>query len=53
MLGVAAHFAMALVVAQYIHPATLANSYDIAAYPHSGYPDVASYLLSDTQRDAA
>ena len=26
---------------------TLTNSYDIAAYPHSGYPDVASYLLSD------
>jgi hypothetical protein len=27
---------------------TLTNAYDVAAYPHSGYPDVASYLLSDT-----
>lgn len=26
---------------------TLTTPYDIAAYPHSGYPDVASYLLSD------
>ena len=26
---------------------TLTSSYDVAAYPHSGYPDVASYLLSD------
>jgi hypothetical protein len=26
---------------------TLTNAYDIAAYPHSGYPDIASYLLSD------
>jgi hypothetical protein len=26
---------------------TLATAYDVAAYPHSGYPDVASYLLSD------
>lgn len=26
----------------------LTDPYDIAAYPHSGYPDVASYLLSDT-----
>jgi hypothetical protein len=25
----------------------LTNAYDIAAYPHSGYPDIASYLLSD------
>ena len=39
---------MALIVAQNAHPAVLTNSYDIAAYPHSGYPDVASYLLSDT-----
>jgi hypothetical protein len=26
----------------------LTDPYDIAAFPHSGYPDVASYLLSDT-----
>jgi len=29
------------------HHYTLTDSYDIAAFPHSGYPDVASYLLSD------
>jgi hypothetical protein len=26
---------------------TLTDQYDIAAFPHSGYPTVASYLLSD------
>ena len=26
---------------------TLSSTYDITAYPHSGYPDIASYLLSD------
>jgi hypothetical protein len=26
---------------------TLTNPYDIAAYPHSGFPDIASYVLSD------
>jgi hypothetical protein len=31
-----------------LHHYTLTDPYDIAAYPHSGYPDVASYLLSDT-----
>jgi len=25
----------------------LTDRYDVSAYPHSGYPDVASYLLSD------
>ena len=25
----------------------MTNSYDIAAFPHSGYPDPASYLLRD------
>lgn len=48
VLSTPIHFAAGLVVAQYIHPAVLINAYDIAAYPHSGYPDVASYLLSDT-----
>ncbi|MGH3768408.1 MAG: hypothetical protein ACRDS0_04835 [Pseudonocardiaceae bacterium] len=28
------------------HRYTLTDPYDIAAFPHSGYPDVASYLLS-------
>jgi hypothetical protein len=48
VLSTPIHFAMALLVAQYAHPAELTNSYDIAAYPNSGYPDVASYVLSDT-----
>jgi len=26
---------------------TLTDPYDISAFPHSGYPDVASYLISD------
>jgi hypothetical protein len=29
------------------HTYTLTNAYDLAKYPHSGYPDVASYLMSD------
>lgn len=48
VLGTPIHFATGLIMAQYTHPAVLTNAYDIAAYPHSGYPDVASYLLSDT-----
>jgi hypothetical protein len=28
--------------------ASLTTSDDVAAFPHSGYPDVASYLLSDS-----
>jgi hypothetical protein len=27
---------------------TLSSTYDVTAYPRSGYPDIASYLLSDT-----
>ena len=30
-----------------VHRYTLTDTYDIAAFPHSGYPDAASYLLSD------
>jgi hypothetical protein len=48
VLGAPIRFATGLIMAQYTHPAVLTNAYDIAAYPHSGYPDVASYLLSDT-----
>jgi hypothetical protein len=29
------------------HTYTLTNAYDLAKYPHSGFPDVASYLISD------
>ncbi len=48
VLSTPIHFAAGLIMARYSHPAVLTNPYDIAAYPHSGYPDVASYLLSDT-----
>jgi hypothetical protein len=47
VLSTPLHFAIAVMVALHT-PATLTNSYDIAAYPQSGFPDVASYLLSDT-----
>jgi hypothetical protein len=30
-----------------VHHYALTDPYDIAAFPHSGYPDAASYLLSD------
>jgi hypothetical protein len=30
-----------------LHGYALTDPYDIAAYPHSGFPDTASYLLSD------
>lgn len=42
------HAATTIIAVQYAHPAILTNPYDIAAYPRSGYPDIASYLLSDT-----
>ncbi len=48
VLSTPIHFATALLAAQCVHQAMLTDSYDVAAYPHSGYPDVASYLLSDT-----
>jgi hypothetical protein len=40
-------FAMTLIASQYVHPSALTNQYDIAAYARGGYPDAASYLLSD------
>jgi hypothetical protein len=48
VLGPPIQFATCLLMALYTHPAVLTSAYDIAAYPNSGYPDVASYLLSDT-----
>lgn len=47
VLAAPMHFAIDLSVLLYLHQYTLTNSYDIAALPHSGYPDTASYLLSD------
>jgi hypothetical protein len=41
------HFAAAVTALLRAHEYTLTNAYDIAAFPRSGYPDAASYLLSD------
>lgn len=46
-LGAPLHFAAAITGLLRAHRYTLTNAYDIAAFPHSGYPDAASYLLSD------
>jgi hypothetical protein len=42
------HFAADLTALGQAGHYTLTTSYDVAAFPHSGYPDVASYLLSDS-----
>ena len=47
VLGAPVHFAVALTAILHVRHYTLTTPYDLAAYPHSGYPDVASYLLSD------
>ena len=46
-LSAPAHFAVSLTALLRAHHYTLTDKYDIAAFPHSGYPDAASYLLSD------
>jgi hypothetical protein len=48
ILSAPVEFAITVIAAEYADPSVLTNPYDIAAYPRSGYPDVASYLLSDT-----
>jgi hypothetical protein len=47
VLGAPVHFTVALTAILHVRHYTLTTPYDLAAYPHSGYPDVASYLLSD------
>jgi hypothetical protein len=47
VLGAPLHFTVALTAILHVRHYTLTTPYDLAAYPHSGYPDVASYLLSD------
>lgn len=46
-LSAPTRFAIDLTALLRVHHYTLTDKYDIAAFPHSGYPDVASYLLSD------
>jgi hypothetical protein len=43
-----AHFTVTLTTVLHLHHYTLAGAADAAAYAHSGYPSVASYVLSDT-----
>ncbi|MGH3693123.1 MAG: hypothetical protein ACRDRX_03835 [Pseudonocardiaceae bacterium] len=49
VLGAPLHFAINMTAStqRNQHRYTLTHPYDIAAYPHSGFPDVASYLISD------
>jgi hypothetical protein len=48
ILGALANFTATLTVTLQLHHYTLAGAADAAAYAHSGYPGVASYILSDT-----
>ena len=47
ILGAPLHLVTELTALLAIGHYTLTDSYDIAAYPHSGFPNVASYVLSD------
>lgn len=47
VLGAPILFAVDMTELLQVHQFTLTDPYDVAAYPHSGYPDVASYILSD------
>jgi hypothetical protein len=47
VLSAPMHFAADMTALLQAGHFTLTTSYDVAAYPRSGFPDVASYLLSD------
>jgi hypothetical protein len=47
ILGALLHFSIDLTALLHIRHFTLTSPYDIAAYPGSGYHDIASYILSD------
>jgi hypothetical protein len=47
ILAAPIHFSVDLAGMLHLRTYALTDPYDINAYPHSGYPDVASYLLSD------
>jgi hypothetical protein len=47
VLSAPMHFAADLTALAQAGHYTLPTAYDVAAFPHSGYPDVGSYLLSD------
>jgi hypothetical protein len=48
ILGALARFTATLTAMLQLHHYTLSGAADAAAYAHSGYPSVASYVLSDT-----
>ena len=48
VLGAPVHFAIDMTALLQVHHFVLASPFDVAAYAHSGYPTVASYLISDT-----
>jgi hypothetical protein len=47
ILAALLHFTIDLTALTQIRHYTLTSPYDIAAYPGSGYHDIASYILSD------
>jgi len=47
IFGALLHFTIDLTALLHLQHYTLTSTYDIAAYPRSGYPDIASYILSD------
>ncbi len=47
LIGAPIHFVIEVTRLLAQHQYMLTNPYDVAAFPHSGYPDVASYVLSD------
>jgi hypothetical protein len=51
ILGAPILFAVDMTALLHLHQFTLTDPYDIAAYSHSGHPDVASYILSDALGD--
>ncbi len=48
MVSAPVYFTLDLLRVMTLHRYTLTSPYDIAQYPHSGFPDVASFVLSDT-----
>jgi hypothetical protein len=48
VLGAPIHFAIDMSALLQLHNYALTNPFDVAAYAHSGYPTVASYVISDT-----
>lgn len=48
VLGALLRFAVDLTAILQVHHYALTGPHDVAAYAHSGYPSVASYVLSDT-----